>query len=160
VLLWLEQQPEPDPLELDVLTAIVERVERFASAGAIVRIRAKNLGTPPSEQRRQWTRDSLAKARAKKLGYAAPTWTPEGDAHLRQLWEETDLPSEEVAERLGRTLGAIRERVLLLGLRRSSRSDVRVHPRITALGRARQVIARRRAIEAIAQRGEEGCGDD
>jgi hypothetical protein len=154
ILLWLEQQPEPDPLELDVLTAIVERVERFAHAGAIVRIRAKNLGTPPSEKQRA----ILGRARAKKFGYAAPEWTPDADARLRFVWGETATPALEIAEEFGRSPIAIRERASLLGVRRNALLDPRVHPRITPLGRARLVIARRRAAEALRQR-EEAFGD-
>jgi hypothetical protein len=151
VLLWLEQQPEPDPLELDVLTAIVERVERFAHAGALVRIRVKNLGTPPSEKQRA----ILGRARAKKFGYAAPEWTPETDARLRYLWAETDIPSLAVAEELGRTPKAIQQRAGLLGVRRNALVEPRVHPRITPLGRARLVIARRRAADALQAREAE-----
>jgi hypothetical protein len=151
VLLWLEQQPEPDPLELDVLTAIVERVERFAHAGALVRIRVKNLGTPPSEQQRA----ILGRARAKKFGYAAPEWAPDADARLRYLWGETATPALEIAEEFGRSLIAIRQRAGLLGVRRNALVEPRVHPRITPLGRARLIIARRRAAEALSAREAE-----
>jgi hypothetical protein len=155
VLLWLEQQPTPDPLELDVLTAIVERVEHFAAAGAIVRIRVKNLGAPPSEKKLQACRASLVKARHVRFGFAAPEWTAEEDARLRHLWGETETPSDEIAEWLGRPNRACQERAMHLGVRRMAWHHA---SRLTPLGRARAVIARRNAIEALRRR-EEAIGD-
>jgi hypothetical protein len=137
-----------DPLTLGVLDDLTERVGAHAKTAALIRVRAKNLGTPPSEKKRQAARAALVRARAKKFGYAAPEWTPEENGLFRHLWAETDTPAEEIAERFGRTLTAARTHAMELGVRRCPGFAART----TTLGRARAVIAKRRAAEARARR--------
>lgn len=56
-----------------------------------------------------------ASARGRRLG-GRTAWSPEDDAQLRALWAQ--LRSEEIATRLGKSLGAIVARSIRLGLKR------------------------------------------
>lgn len=154
VIQWLKTIGRLDDLQHVVADDLANIADEALVSRGVISVRVKNLGTPPSEKQRA----ILGRARAKKFGYAAPEWAPDADARLRYLWGETATPALEIAEEFGRSLIAIRQRAGLLGVPRNALVEPRVHPRITPLGRARLVIARRRAAEALQAR--EAAFDD
>ena len=141
-----------DPLQQAIGEDLASILDEALKTGAIVRIRRLNKGASPSEQKRAAARENLIKARQKRFGRAALEWTPAEDALLRELWGATETSSDEIAERLDRPMRACQDRASTLGVRRM----VDYHPaRLTPLGRARLVKARRQAAEASARRNQE-----
>jgi 23S rRNA G2069 N7-methylase RlmK/C1962 C5-methylase RlmI len=148
---YLEKLGRLDELQRAVMADVADILDEALTSGAVIRIRILNQGTPPSERKRQAARATLVKARARKFVYAAPEWTSEENVLFRHLWAETDTPTGVIADRFGRTPTAVQNHATELGVRRSPGYLARTTP----LGRARLVIARRRAQEQLAQRNLE-----
>ena len=60
-----------DPLQSAVGEDLASILDEALKTGAILRVRVKNMGTPPSEKKRAAARESLIKARQKRFGRAA-----------------------------------------------------------------------------------------
>lgn len=111
----------------DVLIGVVEAMEetgyrptvaegRKLAEALASRFPGLALGSQQSATRAHWTR-----------------WTDEEEQRVRELWSE-DVPVEQIAIDLGRSVGAIKGACSRLGLHRSDRN--------------RASVARRRQLEA------------
>jgi transposase len=59
----------------------------------------------------------------KLMHYSAKRFTSDDDTYIRQTWAD-HVPTEEIAEKLNRSIGTIQQRVHYLGLKRDSRKTI------------------------------------
>lgn len=102
-----------DPSAAFILADVEEAVRAHAKNGAIVRIRAKNLGTPPKEKmRRSGQRGTVVEE------YVQQMWSKTETELLERLWDE-GVSVQKIAERLMRTTGSVEHKIEHLGLYRT-----------------------------------------
>lgn len=82
---WLDGGGNGTPLEKGVLDELLERLEHYTRTAAIVRVRALNAGTPPSERARRAKRVEEARSARQALVSAVTLSTRE------DVWTEADL---------------------------------------------------------------------
>lgn len=103
IAIWLEQQPDTTPLELGVFNEVAARVRERSKAGAIVRVRIKNLGERTGRTDHPYTGESNL-------------WSLDEMERLRQMNRER-MSTLKIAETLGRSPGSVRAQKQRLGLR-------------------------------------------
>lgn len=116
-----------DPSAAIILADIEAAVRAHAHNAAIVRVRVKNLGTPPSERARRGRAPKRTKAQAAACGGRGTDWSQGEMDLLAELWPDATLTIAMIAltisERFGveRTRGACVSKAQSLHLRQSLR---------------------------------------
>jgi hypothetical protein len=103
ISIWLDQQPDTNELEKAVFNEIVQRVKERSKAGAIMRVRLKNIGNP-----------KIVPNVRNPPRFVEP-WTEAEMDRLRKLKRE-GLTNKQIGEHLGRTESGVGEKSRRLGL--------------------------------------------
>jgi hypothetical protein len=146
-----------DPTAAIVLADVEEEVRRYAHLAALVKVRAWNKGTPPSERARRERAEARRKLRrtAKGQYLVANEWSAYEMDLLAELARDRSLSIESIAETISERTGTIRSRwaveskIYRLGLRADGK--MRAHRDSPFLGRLRERREQRMA-EARAER--------
>jgi hypothetical protein len=143
---WLARMGEQNTLQYGVVDDLIERIEEYTKAGAIVRVRIKNQGDKPRAKRAQAAPPKGPRAVTARDDW----WTAEELERLERLWRQGTTAANigNLMERSESAVNAQLVRHKLFGVKRAAPGPRTVRYNTGgALTRAKQVMAERKRRE-------------